>query len=395
MRRVAATYRDESGRSVMRVTSVGELPSGWRPELSWLVTAENYEELHALERITKAGITGIRVHVTNKRLAELTFLPAIVTRPMVLKPGDVVAATPPTRLQILYRESDAHHTIFLTNRCNSYCLMCSQPPTAHDDSWLIEEAKLVALHIRHSPAVLGFTGGEPLLLRERLREVLDTFGAHHPYTQFEILTNGRLFSDQALARHLLHKLELKVSWAVPLYGHADFLHDYVVQSEGAFNETIGGLLTLHAYAQPIQLRIVLIKPTLQILSHLCAFVARNLPFVGEVALMGCEPVGFALANREVCEVDTGDREEELSEAVRQLRRAGIPPVLMNLPMCALPLNLRSFAHRSISDWKHVFAPECGSCIAIKECCGLFASYEQGWGPTKLRPIREVARHETV
>lgn len=75
----SAAHQERFGRSVMRVTSVGELPSEWRPELSWLVTAENYEELHALERITKAGITGIRVHVTNERLAESTFVPAIVS----------------------------------------------------------------------------------------------------------------------------------------------------------------------------------------------------------------------------------------------------------------------------------------------------------------------------
>ena len=37
----------------------------------------------------------------------------------------------------------------------------------------------------------------------------------------------------------------RCTWMVPLYGHADFLHDYIVQSPGAFDETIDGLLTLH------------------------------------------------------------------------------------------------------------------------------------------------------
>ncbi|MEW8333806.1 MAG: hypothetical protein AB2692_22940, partial [Candidatus Thiodiazotropha sp.] len=87
---------------------------------------------------------------------------------------------------------------------------------------------------------------------------------------------------------------------VSLYGHADFLHDFVVQANGAFNETLNGLLNLKARGQSIQLRIVLIRPVLNLLPALCDFIGNNLPFVTEVALMGCEPTGFALANAELC-----------------------------------------------------------------------------------------------
>jgi His-Xaa-Ser system radical SAM maturase HxsC len=283
-----------------------------------------------------------------------------------------------------------HHTVFMTNRCNSHCLMCSQPPTPHDDSWLIEEAKQIAMHIRRPPPVLGFTGGEPLLLGQTLREVIETFASELPDTRFEVLTNGRGFSNRELAATLLTALPARVSWMVPLYGHADFLHDHVVQSEGAFDETIDGLLTLHAFRQPIQLRIVLIEPVLRALPELCTFIARNLPFVREVALMGCEPVGYALANRTVCEVNLADWRNTLAQAVRCLTRADVPPVLMNVPLCALEANLRQFAHRSISDWKQVYAPECESCQMRKDCCGLFASTVRGWRPAVIQPIREIA-----
>lgn len=266
--------------------------------------------------------------------------------------------------------------------------MCSQPPTRYDDSWLVEEAALVAAHIRRSPEVLGFTGGEPLLLGVRLREVIEAFAAFHPVTSFDVLTNGRLFSDKTLAKALLTDTK-SVSWMVPLYAHADFLHDYVVQATGAFDETIDGLLTLHSFGQPIQLRIVLIEPVLRVLPDLCSFVSRNLPFVREVALMGCEPIGFALANRAQCEVDITEWAGVLSSAVRHLTNAGIPPVLMNLPLCALPEELRRFAHRSISDWKQVYAAECATCDAREECCGLFSWHERGWRPTALHPIRNL------
>jgi His-Xaa-Ser system radical SAM maturase HxsC len=375
----------------MRFTSLGALPTEWRPGLLWLVAAASTDDLQALEHLHSSGLDNIYVMPTGNFLPEACPFPVVFVNTEKLEPGDVLAITPGhSKLQVLYRESDMHHTIFLTNRCNSRCLMCSQPPTSRDDSWLIEEAKQVALHIHRSPPVLGFTGGEPLLLGQALREVIDTFVDEHPNTRFEILTNGRGFSDHELAMLLLTALPAQVSWMVPLYGHADFLHDHVVQSEGAFDQTINGLLTLHAFKQPIQLRIVLIKPVLQVLPELCRFITRNLPFVREVALMGCEPIGYALANRAVCEVNLAEWSDTLAQAVRCLTRTDVPPVLMNIPLCALESDLRPFAHRSISDWKQVYAPECGDCQMRKDCCGLFASALRGWRPAVIQPMREIA-----
>jgi His-Xaa-Ser system radical SAM maturase HxsC len=177
---------------------------------------------------------------------------------------------------------------------------------------------------------------------------------------------------------------------IPLYAHADTLHDEVVQADGAFDETIDGLLNLHSFAQPIQLRVVLIEPVLRILPELCAFIGRNLPFVREVALMGCEPTGFARANRDICEVDIRGWEQVLVRAVRLLERARIKPVLMNLPQCAIPQSLWMHAHRSISEWKQVYAPECLGCEVRATCCGLFAWHDRGWRPTAIRSIKQVA-----
>jgi His-Xaa-Ser system radical SAM maturase HxsC len=390
MRSARAIVEGVTSRRIARVTSVDRLATEWQPELSWLVSVTSVTELEVLQRFERAGVCGLHALVPDTGLVADCGLPVVTTSISALDAGDVVALTPGAReVHVLYRELDAHHTVFLTNRCNSYCLMCSQPPSERDDSWLIDEAVTVAAHIRVSPAVLGFSGGEPLLLGPRLRKVLDAYRRWHPSTALEVLTNGRRLTNAGLARELLDGLS-RVTWMVPLYGHADFLHDFVVQTHGAFGETLDGLLTLQEYAQPIQLRVVLIKPVLEVLPHLCEFVAKNLPFVREVALMGCEPVGFALANREQCEVDIADWHTELAAGVRRLIRGRVPVALMNLPLCGLPAALRPFAHRSISDWKQVYATECDTCAVRAECCGLFASHNRAWCPTQLRPIEEMA-----
>ncbi|GAB3266084.1 hypothetical protein GCM10027296_43610 [Chitinimonas naiadis] len=244
-------------------------------------------------------------------------------------------------------------------------------------------------HIANSPTHLGMTGGEPLLLGARVREVIDTIAAYHPITKMELLTNGRLLAQAPTATSVLEGLHGKVSWLVPLYGHADFLHDFVVQSHGAFEETLQGLLQLQAHGQAIQLRIVLIEPVLKVLPELCAFIGRNLPFVREVALMGCEPIGYALANREHCEVDLATWHEEMGQGVAALRRYGVPCILMNTPLCTLPRSLWPYARRSISDWKQVHVDECRDCAVRDSCAGLFAWHEKGWRPGTINPIKEV------
>lgn len=372
MRRIKAVLQSGTRPGVCRVVAHDLAAAEWTPDLRLLVLVNSPEQRKAIERLHSA--LGNMAWIESEQL----------------QAGDVVMCRGESgEVIVLLRESDTHHALFMTNRCNSRCLMCSQPPTTADDDWLVAEAIDAIRHVRRAPRVLGLTGGEPLLLRGRLREVLNAIGRWLPDTQVEILTNGRLLAEFDLAAHLLRGLGTRVRWLVPLYGHADFVHDFVVQARGAFDESIAGLLALQAAQQPIQLRIVLIEPVLQVLPELVGFIGRNLPFVREVALMGCEPIGFALAHREQCEVDLSTWGSTLEQAARVLRRHQVPCLFMNAPLCALPRMLRPFAHRSISDWKNVYADECGQCTVRDDCTGLFAWHERGWKPSPLKPERAM------
>lgn len=389
MRKLAVTLQGIAQRRLYRVTPLAGLPQEWEPGLNFLVPVAGYEAALQLGKLVKAGLHNVAAYLPEEVGKFPRGIPSVLGPAGGVEREDVVALSPGSATaHVVYRHADMHHVVFLTNRCNSYCLMCSQPPTKHDDSWLVEEALQLARHIKTSPAVLGMSGGEPLLIGPALRGVINVFREMHPLTHLEVLTNGRLLSDVGLGRTLLQGLTGPIRWLVPLYGHADFLHDFVVQSPGAFEQTLEGLLTLQSYGQPIQLRIVLIEPVLRELRELCEFIARSLPFVQQVALMGCEPIGFALANRELCEVDLRDWHTELVAGTKALRRGRIPYVLMNTPLCALPSFLWSDAHRSISDWKQTYPPECQNCAVKSSCSGLFAWYERGWKPTAIKAIPE-------
>lgn len=380
-----SSYLDE--RTVLQTISLATLGQQWTPHLRFLVPVDQLEEVNQLDKLVQSGLTNLVLLSDVRDITDGYPHAAIWAEKGAIEIGDVIATLPSQQqVHILFRTTDLHHTVFLTNRCNSHCLMCSQPPTRQIDDWLVEEAKQIALHLPCSPEIIGFTGGEPLLLGTQLCEVIDFFATVHPATRFEVLTNGRLFSDERLAEMLCATISAQVTWMIPLYGHTDFLHDFVVQVPGAFEQTLNGLLTLQAYRQPIQLRIVLIQPVLEILPDLCDYIGRNLPFVQEVALMGCEPIGFALANASLCQVDVSDWGDQLAEAVRRLSRYKIPSLLMNLPHCAIPHTLWPIAHRSISDWKQTYTTECIECDYRSDCAGMFVWNDKvGWIPT---PIRE-------
>lgn len=373
MRRIKALLSPGCTPVVHQVVAFDDVAGQWLPHLRFAVLVHSEQERCGVDDLVRSGLSNL----------------CWVQAPG-LQDGDVVVPHAGRgELVVLLRPSDAHHALFMTNRCNSYCLMCSQPPTPADDSWLVEEAIDAIRHARRAPDVLGLTGGEPLLLGHGLRRVLDAVATHWPATRVEVLTNGRLFSNADTAASILDGLGTAVRWLIPLYGHADFVHDFVVQSPGAFDETLAGLLVLQDHGQQVQLRTVLIEPVLEILPELAGFIGRNLPFVSEMAWMGCEPTGFALANRQLCEVDLNDWGPMLEQSVRVLRRHAIPQLFMNLPLCVVPRPLWALAHRSISDWKNVYAPECSECGMKPRCSGLFAWHEKGWKPAPLKALDAI------
>lgn len=372
MRQVIVRLDPAIRRQAYQLVQFADLAVSWLPELNYMIPVEDERAAKKVEGLRDRGLSNV-----------------FWVEGQSLETGDVLIPEPlNSRVTVSYRQSDLHHSLFLTNRCNSNCLMCSQPPTKHDDGWLVDEALDIIRHISVSPSTLGLSGGEPLLLGVRLREILEAVQSQHPTTRIDVLTNGRLLSDSRVATEVLTGLSARVQWLVPLYGHTDLLHDFVVQAPGAFEQTIEGILVLQEHSQPIQLRIVLVEPVLEYLEGLCGFVGRNLPFVHEVALIACEPIGFALANRELCEVDLVEWHDMLRASSRALRRYGVRHIFMNSPLCALPQDLWPFAHRSISDWKQVYADECDRCLVKDRCSGLFAWHERGWKPAKIVPFEE-------
>src|SRR5260370_39116757 len=75
-----------------------------------------------------------------------------------LADGDVIRLWPKAQAaRVLYRRNSSHNHFLLTERCNHYCLMCSQPPKDVDDSWIVDDVLAAIPLIDPSTQEIGFT----------------------------------------------------------------------------------------------------------------------------------------------------------------------------------------------------------------------------------------------
>ena len=288
-----------------------------------------------------------------------------------LRSGDVLGVSlERPGVRVLYRRESPHNSFLLTERCNHYCLMCSQPPKDINDDWIVDEVLKAIPLIAKDTVEIGFTGGEPTLLGDRFLELVTSMRDHLPSTALHILSNGRRFVDRTFAEAYASIGHHDAMLGIPIYAASSQVHDCVVQSAGAFDETIRGILNLKAAGQQVELRVVVHRQNYEHLPALAEFIARNLTFVDHVALMGLEMTGFAKANIDTLWIDPFDYRKELYQAASLLDDFGIRTSIYNHQLCTIDRRIWPLAVKSISDWKNEYVDECNQC-GVRESCGGF------------------------
>ena len=283
--------------------------------------------------------------------------------------GDVVVVDPlQGRVERLLRADSGHNTLLVTERCDQLCVMCSQPPKkTHDDRFdLFEAACLLA----PEGALIGVSGGEPTLYKDRLLTMLERVLAARPDLGFHVLTNGQHFEDADVER-LGSPIYRGVSWGIPLYAADPGLHDLIVGKDGAFPRLEASLARLATAGARIELRTVVLADNAESLPKLSRFVSARLRFVEAWSIMQLEHIGFAKGRWATLFVDHRGCFEPIAAALDHALLHGVRAQLFNFPRCTVPLAYRDLAIASISDWKQKYAPACGDCRERERCSGFF------------------------
>jgi His-Xaa-Ser system radical SAM maturase HxsC len=321
-------------------------------------------------------ITGAHQLYLTRSPCVSTSVPALLLPPELahLTPGDIIVISADgCRLTVIWKSTATHNSLLLTEQCDNYCLMCSQPPKTRDDSWLFDRAKRIVSLLPPSAHSLGLTGGEPTLHADALINLLEHCASTAPWVQLHLLSNGRQFANPSFTRRYANTGNADIMVGIPLYAPEPGLHDYIVQANGAFNETIHGILNLAALGQRTEIRIVIQRHTVPILHDLAVFITRNLPFIEQVALMGLEMTGLARPNTNEVWIDPADYQPQLAQATRILDSAHITTKIYNHQLCVLDEQLWPFAVRSISDWKNDYLDICHNCSVRDTCGGIFTT----------------------
>jgi His-Xaa-Ser system radical SAM maturase HxsC len=335
-------------------------------ENTFLLTDESIEELPSSKFM---GVLSKQPEYNNFKNEKVVFKIPTLDH---LKEGDIVSVGNDGNINTLYRINSFQNTLLATERCNSNCLMCSQPPRDRDDIPMLYEIhkKLIPL-IPKDCIELGISGGEPTLMGDLFFDLLSQIKTELPDTEIHVLTNGRSFAWNNMAERLGELEYSRLMLGIPLYADYYQVHDYIVQAENAFNQTILGLHNLARYNQRLEIRIVLHKQSIPRLTRLAKYIYKNLPFVEHVTFMGLEFIGYTPHNIDKLWIDPFDYQEELEEAVEFLAGQGMHVSIYNTPLCLLPEPLWKYARKSISDWKNDYLPECETCKKFNDCGGFF------------------------
>src|SRR5208282_1982104 len=111
----------------------------------------------------------------------------------------------------------AHNSFLVTERCNHYCLMCSQPPRDVDDDWILAEIKAALPLMDPNTKSFAFTGGEPLLNWQRFIGLLADCRDILPNTVVHVLTNGRMFANSDVVSAWADVAHPRLMAGIPIY----------------------------------------------------------------------------------------------------------------------------------------------------------------------------------
>ena len=291
-----------------------------------------------------------------------------------LSDGDIIRINPKRNaLRALYRRNSPHNALLVTEQCNNFCLMCSQPPKNIDDSHIVRDVLGMIPLMSPETKEIAITGGEPALLGQNLVKIICCLKDHLPSTAVHVLSNGRAFKDWDYAQSIAEIRHHDLMIGIPVYSDISSMHDYVVQADGAFDDTIRGIINLKSTKVKVEIRVVLHRLTYERLPDLARFIRRNLTFCDHVVLMGLEITGFTKINLDKLWIDPKDYQLQLREAVEILAQARMTVSIYNHQLCILDPSLVAFNRKSISDWKNEYMPECGKCTRKTECGGFFSS----------------------
>lgn len=298
--------------------------------------------------------------------------------------GEILLIFPQASLaHRFFRPSEKSNTILITERCDQYCQMCSQPPKSKD--YLHWELYEKAIELFPINAVVGISGGEPTLYKNELFNFITKIQVSRPDIEFHVLTNAQHFDLEDVNN--LSRLKENIVWGIPIYAASAETHDKIVGKVGAYERLFESFSCLLESEARVELRTVVLKDNTSQMPKLAKYIGRYFQWVEAWSIMQLERIGFAKIDWELKFEDTSLFFDLIEDALMISKACGINVQLFNFPTCTVPKGYQKLCVDSISDWKKRYLVACDSCSAKTTCCGFFEWYSEADGFKKIRGIK--------
>ncbi|MDR2457524.1 MAG: His-Xaa-Ser system radical SAM maturase HxsC [Clostridiales Family XIII bacterium] len=290
-----------------------------------------------------------------------------------LNDNDIVKLESDGSVYLLWASNSDQNVLMLTESCDCRCLMCPQPPKAHDSIYYFTNKKILDLLKTEYLSNICITGGEPSLVKSEFIDTTHRCVLEHPEAHIDILTNGKSFANIDFCNEILPKLSKRTFFCISFHSDIDSIHDSIVGIDNSFYKTQAGIYNIAKFGFPIEIRFVINKFNFDRLVEFSDFIYRYFPFIYHLAFMSLEYCGNAEINIDKIYIDPINYKIPLRNAVLHLYRRGINVSIYNTPLCLIHEDVYKFAAKSISQWKNIYLDLCTDCTKQKECSGFFST----------------------
>lgn len=288
--------------------------------------------------------------------------------------------------------------ISLWNRCNSNCIMCTNPYgyRAKEDERLYRKKMIIDKMKRQREEIkkngLHFTGGEPTIhpnFLEIIRESRKLF----PDTRIGIATNGRRFVYQEFTKKFLEIGNINIEIAI--HGADAETHDGITRTPGSFHQTVKGLRNIFLFknkSHSVEIRIILLQQNYKNLGDIYLLLKKNFPNAERVVTIFPELEGRAERNKGDVALTYSQVGPIIKKETERWSNRFTDFMLYHFPLCTLDSGLWRYTVRTVEEYELTFLDSCKNCF-YKDCClGIYKDYIRIKGKDEFIPIKKSKKN---
>ena len=288
-------------------------------------------------------------------------------------------------------------TGFLCNNDCRFCVQAHKKQFGNKSTDQLKEYLSQAAQDRYQTVV--FTGGEPTIRPDIIELVKHAKSSG--FNVIKVQSNGRRFANIDFCKEMISAGVNQFNPA--LHGHNSKIHDYLTQTEGAFNQTVKGIINLKILNQKVITNSVITQTNYRHLPQLALLLVKLK--VDQIQFAFVHAVGNAWKNfdtvvprkllvapyvKKALNISINSGVVAMTEAIPYCFMAGYEDFVAeeripDTKIFDLDTVIENFTETRRSDCK-IKADKCHACKFFEKCEGPWKEYPEHFGWGEFRPV---------